>query len=165
MDNQNQIALRFSEWVKSTGKKKYEVAEMLGISQSQLSQLLSGRNPLGVTLRERFKALGVDIDWILTGRQKDVSELEKGRVLAKYFIPKQYGVNKVVAESQTTDEGYNVTVYEVVEQKSVMALAAEPRVEYEDEVVPEPQVKVERIRTPIKTVAATPIYVKGQNKK
>lgn len=160
-----QIGIRFRQWIESTGKSQKEIAVLLDTSPVVISNLVSGKRRIGPDIKRRLEESGADVDWILTGRQKDVSELEKGRVLAKYFIPKQYGVNKVVAESQTTDEGYNVTVYEVLEQKSVMALAAEPKVEYEDEVVPEPQVKVERIRTPIKTVAATPIYVKGQNKK
>lgn len=164
MQNKTEIGQRLKEWIKSTGKKQKDIAAELGISAAQLSQYIIGDYKPGWNFLEKLESIGADSDWIMTGRKKDESTIEKGRVLAKYFIPKQYGVNKVIADVKSDDDGYNVTVYEVIEQKSVMAKAAEPTVDYGDEVESIPQVIVGRLKQPLRTVAATPLYHKKEEK-
>lgn len=65
MGKDNPVAVRLSEWVKSTGKKKVEVAQMLGIIPQQLSQVLNGRDGIGKMMQERLQKAGADVDWIL----------------------------------------------------------------------------------------------------
>lgn len=71
MEKDSPVYQRLSEWVKSTGKKKHEVAAMLGILPQQLSQVLSGRDGLGKTMQERLEKAGADVPYILTGRKPE----------------------------------------------------------------------------------------------
>lgn len=50
MSETNEISERLKQWVASTGKKKGEIAALLGMSSSQFSQVLTGRDGLGKTI-------------------------------------------------------------------------------------------------------------------
>ncbi len=52
MEKNNAIGQRLGEWIKSSGKKKYEIAELLGILPQQLSHVLNGRDGLGKTMQK-----------------------------------------------------------------------------------------------------------------
>lgn len=71
MEKNNAIGQRLGEWIKSSGKKKYEIAELLGILPQQLSHVLNGRDGLGKTMQERLEKAGADVPYILTGRKPE----------------------------------------------------------------------------------------------
>lgn len=152
MGKDNPVAVRLSEWVKSTGKKKVEVAQMLGIIPQQLSQVLNGRDGIGKMMQERLQKAGADVDWILTGRKPGV-EATKGKLLARYFLP---DVQNVVIETEPTQDGVNVLIYEI-------AKAADPVVYVFDEDELEPidnVIVVQPSKRDLRKAAATPILSK-----
>lgn len=55
MEKNNAIGQRLGEWIKGSGKKEYEIAELLGILPQQLSHVLNGRDGLGKTMQERLE--------------------------------------------------------------------------------------------------------------
>ena len=71
MSEINEISVRLQEWVASTGKKKGEIASELGISSSQFSQILAGKDGLGKMMQERLEKAGADVPYILTGRKAE----------------------------------------------------------------------------------------------
>jgi len=71
MEKDSPVSQRLNEWVRSTGKKKNEVAAMLGILPQQLSHVLNGRDGLGKTMQERLEKAGADVPYILTGRKPE----------------------------------------------------------------------------------------------
>lgn len=77
MDKDIEIRQRLEQWIKSTGKRKSIIAQELGISAAQLSQLLNGRDGLGRIMQERLRSVGADVDWILTGRSDNETDKER----------------------------------------------------------------------------------------
>lgn len=64
-------------------------AEGLGISPQQMSDLLSGRSPIGPKIRERLKErLNCDTDWLMTGEKKEEqSKKAKEESLVAFHAP------------------------------------------------------------------------------
>lgn len=109
----NSIGLRLKEWIKESGKSQKEIAELLNTSQVVVSRLQSGVRRPGVDIQERLRALGADIDYIMTGRREVQSAQQKGELIAKYFIPNPSGIKQVVMESVIDTQGINISVYAV----------------------------------------------------
>lgn len=114
MSKKSDILRRLNEWVLLTGKRKGELAELLSMSPQQFSRLINGFDNLGPSVQERMEALGVDVDWILTGRKNALTESEintKGDIIARYFIPKTRTVSSVIVETEKADDGFYISVY------------------------------------------------------
>ena len=147
MYQNNEISVRLQEWVKSTGKKKGEVATLLGISSSQFSQILAGKDGIGRMMKERLQKAGADVDWILTGRRDINDGGKKGELIARYIVA---GHKKIVIETHEVPEGVRVDVYSQLQDysnKTSLALVAEPVSEFEEikqEVVIAPVQKVQK---------------------
>ena len=80
------IGDRLNEWIASTGFKKYEVAEKVGISVVQLSRILKGKSAMSFRLENAFRSIGADVDWILTGRRDINDGGKKGELIARYIV-------------------------------------------------------------------------------
>lgn len=160
MDSENQIGQRLRQWLDSTGKTQKEIAELIGSSQVLISRLLSGARRPGRDIQERLKEIGADIDWIMTGRKEVKEEGYKGELLAKYFIPNVKGLVKLKVETEKTNEGFEIRVYELYPHAKDIIHDTEPdavHVELTYDLDAQPQ--------PIRSIAATPLLYKGQGKK
>ncbi|MBN8573688.1 MAG: helix-turn-helix transcriptional regulator [Candidatus Kapabacteria bacterium] len=146
------IGDRLNEWIASTGFKKYEVAEKVGISVVQLSRILKGKSAMSFRLENAFRSIGADVDWILTGRKPGV-EATKGKLLARYFLP---DVQNVVIETEPTQDGVNVLIYEIAKAADpVVYVFDEDELEKMDNVI-----VVQPSKRDLRKAAATPIMSK-----
>lgn len=168
MSKKKDILRRLNEWVLLTGKKKREVAEMLGMSPQQLSRLMSGADNLGPNMQTRLEGLGADIDWIMTGRKAhelhNNDEPHKGEMIARYFIPKTKGIRGVVVETEKSDEGFTISVY-----GTATAIHAIPKQQHDirhefHNDISEMDMEFDAIPSParINKAAATPVHHKGK---
>jgi transcriptional regulator with XRE-family HTH domain len=53
---------------------KAKFAEALEISPQQLQNLLRGRSGVGARTQERLRALGCDIEWLMTGKDSQTKK-------------------------------------------------------------------------------------------
>lgn len=149
MANSKQISDRLQQWIKSTGLRKSQIAEQLGISAAQLSQLLSGRDSFGKVMQERLRLIGADTDWILTGRSDFNNGAERGSMIASYFFA---DLKDVVIDKECKEDGVYVKIYKIATKidedyvpKIDLRLVAdriEEYVEIKQEVIPAPVPKV-----------------------
>lgn len=165
MSKKKDILLRLEEWVLLTGKRKREVAELLGMSPQQLSRLLSGADNLGTNMQSRLETAGVDIDWIMTGRKAHEQNPPdaKGEMIARYFIPQTKGLRSIVVETEKSDEGFTISVYGTATAIHTLPKPAANTPQFENDIhemdmefdTPPPPVR-------IKKAAATPVHTKGK---
>src|SRR3990170_3955268 len=69
------ISRRLADFAKETVGTEWgwqtRFAEMLGISPSNLNNLLTGRQVIGPGTRERLTAIGCDVEWLMSGNKKE----------------------------------------------------------------------------------------------
>lgn len=145
MSDKSELSQRLEEWVKSTGKRKGEIAVLLGITSPQFSRVLTGKDGIGKLMQQRLQEAGADVDWILTGR-KPISGA-KGKMIARYFLP---NIKAVVIDTEGVQDGINIFIYEEVPP------AVDLSVEEGVEIVGDPQLS-EKSRIDMSKSAATPI--------
>ena len=91
MDQKNNI-VEFGKRIKlSRGKcglRGFDFAKKLGLSQSQLSRYENGKNSPDVTMLTKIaELLDVNLDWLITGEEKDQAEDECGE--CRFFEQQQ----------------------------------------------------------------------------
>lgn len=145
MSDKSELSQRLEQWVKSTGKRKSDIAALLGISSPQFSRVLTGKDGIGKLMQQRLQEAGADVDWIITGRKPTSGA--KGKMLARYFLP---NIKAVVIDTEQSDGGINILVYEEV--PPVVDISVEEGVE----IVVDPQL-AEKSRIDMSKSAATPI--------
>ncbi len=63
-------------------------ARSIGISSQQLNDYMSGKAGVGVKMLKRLRAVGCDIEWLLTGRSREGD----GKIRELISILKQHGI-------------------------------------------------------------------------
>lgn len=130
MSEINEISVRLQQWVASTGKKKGEIASELGISSSQFSQLLAGKDGLGKTMQERLEKAGADVPYILTGRRAE----DTARFNPLHYIR---SLEREIEFLKQEREQYLkvLKTYNVEQTDTDYALAAEPVINYNNQSI------------------------------
>jgi transcriptional regulator with XRE-family HTH domain len=82
---QNTTAERLRQWGKEHFKTMAAFAVALGMNPSNLNDYLSGRTLPGNSLQERLRALGCDIEWLMTGTT--LSEKPRIEIRKHYHAP------------------------------------------------------------------------------
>lgn len=112
---ENLIGQRFKQLIDKTGKSQKEIAKLLDTSAVFISNIVSGKRGLGPDIQRRLRALGFDVDWVLTGRKEVLTDEARGTLLAKYYLPNTTKVKKVIVDTDVTEDGISISIFSLAE--------------------------------------------------
>ena len=77
-DGHGEMAERFRKVIKDQFGTQIALARAIGVKDgSYLTPYVTGRSMIGGILRKKLEGVGIDVDYILTGRKRDLSSDEE----------------------------------------------------------------------------------------
>lgn len=98
MSDYGEMLERLRAYRKTTGLKQRQMCEAVGVSQERYSYLENGQVKLTSDNLKALCAIGIDIDYLLTGNEYEYAADELDKALGKIDEPRRDFVMKILAE-------------------------------------------------------------------